>query len=196
LDREQTIRAFVDVARAEFQRYGSDRTDVARIGRLAGLAQTTFYRLFKDKTDIFLVVYRDWDLEEQRKLREFLCSPLSVASIVEMCVVHYRTDLIFRRNLRRLEHEEPRVRRAVGESRRERVRQLKVWLGRPEPDQDNLAGQLLLFEGAIITLAERDLAAMGAEDGYVRQSLAAILSGLGFGDRLEQPDRVPILHRG
>ena len=180
---DQFAEVILATSRAEFMRYGFEGTDVSRIARLCGIGTTTFYRLFSDKTDVFLAIYRDWESNEQHAMRRLLCGRGSIASLVDAFVERYRCHTPFRRSLRRLGHDEPRVRQAVGASRRARLRQIRNWRGSSlEADSGELAAQLILFEGLLTALSEADLTEMGADDGRVRQLLGEILSNWRFED--------------
>jgi AcrR family transcriptional regulator len=162
-------------ARAEFLRYGFDGTDVNRIARRSGMAPTTFYRWFKDKTDVFVAVYRRWEAEEQQAMRRLLARNGATTALVEACIEHHRAHALFRRSLRRLGHEDAKVRQALAASRLERLQALKAWIGDPHPSDADLAVELLLFEGLATLLAEADLGEMGLDDKAARRQLGAIL---------------------
>ena len=162
-------------ARAEFLRYGFDGTDVNRIARRSGVAPTTFYRWFKDKTDIFVAVYRRWEAEEQQAMRRLMARGGGATALVEACVEHHRAHALFRRSLRRLGHEDAKVRQALAASRLERLQALKLWIGEPHAPDTELAVDLLLFEGLTTLLAEADLGEMGLDDKAARRQLGAIL---------------------
>jgi AcrR family transcriptional regulator len=175
LTRDQSLDALMATARAEFLRYGFDGTDVNRIARRSGVAPTSFYRWFKDKIDIFIAVYRRWEAEEQEAIQRLMARGGSLAALVEACVDHHRGHTLFRRSLRRLGHEDVRVRQALALSRRERLAALKLWMGEPQASDTDLAVDVLLFEGLAIVLAEADLGEMGLDDKAARRQLGAIL---------------------
>jgi AcrR family transcriptional regulator len=175
LNRDQSLQALLTTARAEFLRHGFDGTDVNRIARRSGVAPTSFYRWFKDKTDVFLAVYRDWEAQEQQALQRLLARSGTLADLAEACVEQHRSHAPFRRSLRRLSHEEPRVRQALAASRLERLNQLEQSMGEPRPGRDELAVELLLFEALATALGEADLADMGLSDAAGRRQLGTIL---------------------
>jgi AcrR family transcriptional regulator len=176
LTRDQSLEALMATARAEFLRYGFDGTDVNRIARRSGMAPTSFYRWFKDKTDVFVAVYRRWEDEEQQAMRRLMARSGSLAALVEACIDHHRAHTLFRRSLRRLGHEDARVRQALALSRLERLASLKLWMGEPHASGADLAVDLLLFEGLAIVLAEADLGEMGLDDKAARRQLGVILA--------------------
>jgi AcrR family transcriptional regulator len=176
LTRDQSLEALMATARAEFLRYGFDGTDVNRIARRSGLAPTSFYRWFKDKTDIFVAVYRRWEAEEQQAMRRLMARSGSLATLVEACIDHHRAHTLFRRSLRRLGHEDARVRQALASSRLERLASLRLRMGGPRASDADLAADLLLFEGLAIVLAEADLGGMGLDDKAARRQLSVILA--------------------
>ena len=79
MTRDESLEALMTTARSEFLRYGFDGTDVNRIARRSGVAPTTFYRWFKDKTDVFIAVYRRWEARELQSMRR-LMAPCSVST--------------------------------------------------------------------------------------------------------------------
>lgn len=175
MTRDESLDALMATARAEFLRYGFEGTDVNRIARRSGVAPTTFYRWFKDKTDVFVAVYRRWEAEEQSSMRQLMARGGAATALVEACVEHHRTHALFRRSLRRLGHEDAKVRQALAASRLERLRALKAWIGEPHASDADLAVDLLLFEGLTTLLAEADLAEMGLDDKAARRQLGAII---------------------
>jgi AcrR family transcriptional regulator len=176
LTRDQSLEALMTTARAEFLRYGFDGTDVNRIARRSGLAPTTFYRWFKDKLDVFIAVYRRWEAEERQALGRLLAKRGSLSALVEACVERHRTDALFRRSVRQLSHDDPRIRHTLAAGRLEMIGELKLWIGEPHLGDADLAVQILLFEGLATVLAEADLAEMGLDDKAARRQLGAILS--------------------
>ena len=176
MTRDQSLEALMATARAEFLRYGFDGTDVNRIARRSGVAPTTFYRWFKDKTEVFIAVYRRWEADEQQAMRRLLAGGGALSAMTEACVEHHRTHALFRRSLRRLSHEEARVRQALAASRLERLNGLKLRMGVPRPSDTDLAVELLLFEALTLVLAEGDLVDMGLDDATARRQLGGILA--------------------
>jgi hypothetical protein len=83
LMRKQVAEGLIATARTEFLHYGFDGTDVNRIARRSSLATTTFYRHFKDKGDIFTVVFRRWVAEERGVLCFLLGGDVDPSAIVE-----------------------------------------------------------------------------------------------------------------
>jgi AcrR family transcriptional regulator len=176
LTRDESLEALMATARAEFLRYGFDGTDVNRIARRSGMAPNSVYRWFKDKSDIFVAVYRRWEAEEQEAMRRLMARNGSLAALVEDCVDHHRGHPLFRRSLRRLGHDDARVRQALAVSRLERLAGLKRLMGEPCANDADLAVDLLLFESLAIVLAEADLGEMGLDDRAARRQLGAILA--------------------
>ena len=61
---DDTGKLLLKAAAAEFNQRGYDGTDTNRIARRAGFAPQTFYRWYKDKEEIFIEVYREWQSSE------------------------------------------------------------------------------------------------------------------------------------
>jgi AcrR family transcriptional regulator len=165
--RDQLVAA----AAAEFGDHGFAGTDTNRIARRAGFAPQTFYRWFKDKTEIFLAVYRAWEEAEREMMAELLRRGASETEQVDAALAHHRDHRNFRRSLRALSLTDTGVRAARAESRRRQIDRIG---GRP----DAAAVVLLQLERLSDALAEDELADMGLDDTIARQTLADLLKRL------------------
>jgi len=172
---EETSEKLIATATQEFARYGYDGTDVNRISRRSGMAPTTFYRCFKDKLDIFLAVYQRWVARERLLMRVLMTLQASDEELVETCVSHHRDHLQFRRSLRLLTCQEPRVRRARALSRLEAIAEIRVWRGERVADDERMALDLIQLERLADTLAEGEMADMALGEAQARADLAAML---------------------
>jgi AcrR family transcriptional regulator len=168
----------VEAAAAEFCEHGFAGTDSNRIARKAGFAPQTFYRWFKDKTAIFLAVYRAWEDEERETIGGLLARRAEDAAVVEACVEHHRCYLLFRRSLRALSLETPGVRAARAESRRRQVAQIARWAGDGAPTPEETAVRLFELERLSDAIAEGELADMGLSEAAARRRLADIIREL------------------
>ena len=172
----------VAAAAAEFREHGFVGTDSNKIARRAGFAPQTFYRWFKDKTAMFIAVYRAWEDEERRVVGDLIARGAGDAAIVEAAIAHHRAYLIFRRSLRALAVDEPQVRAARAQSRRRQVAQIAAWAGEGAPPEDWIAVRLLELERLSDAIAEGELADMGLGDAAALARLAAIVAELRGGD--------------
>jgi AcrR family transcriptional regulator len=115
--RERLIAA----AGQEFNARGFHGTDTNRIARRAGFAPQTFYRHFADKTEMFIEVYRHWRGDEERAVAEAIRAHPARADrgrvVASALLASHRAWRGFRRSLRLLAVEDPRVRSARTESR-------------------------------------------------------------------------------
>src|SRR6516225_5207877 len=109
-ERETTAGKLVSAAMAEFNDHGFGGTDTNRIARRAGFAPQTFYRWFKDKTEVFVAAYRAWEDAEKAMVGQLLVREAPVEAIVEAAIDHHRSYLMFRRSLRQLSVESRTVR--------------------------------------------------------------------------------------
>jgi AcrR family transcriptional regulator len=169
-------------AAAEFREHGFAGTDTNKIARRAGFAPQTFYRWFKDKTAIFIAVYRAWEDEELRVLGDLIAQGAADATIVEAAIAHHRAYLFFRRSLRALAVDEPQVRAARAASRRRQVARIAAWAGEGAPPEDRIAVRLLEVERLSDAIAEGELADMGLGDAAALAQLASIIAELRGGD--------------
>lgn len=175
MNSEQTIERLMATAAEEFRRYGYGGTDVNRIARRSGMAPTTFYRCFKDKLEIFIAVFKDWAARERLLMRVLLTQPAPDGELVDTCIDHHREHQPFRRSLRQLAYEEPRMRRAIAADRLETMSDIRLWLGQPLADDSRMACDLLHLERLADALAEAELAEMGLPEDQARRDLAALL---------------------
>lgn len=159
-DRGKTEALLMEAAFAEFADPGYAGTDSNKIARRAGFAPQTFYRWFKDKRDIFLAVYRQWEEMEAASMKELARKGASASEQVKTLIAHHRDHRIFRRTLRQLSLEDEEVRRARAESRR---RQLERIAGKvpSTPELERLAVTLLEIERLCDAIAEDELADLG-----------------------------------
>ncbi|HRD28934.1 MAG TPA: TetR/AcrR family transcriptional regulator [Caulobacter sp.] len=165
--REQLIVA----AAAEFGEHGFGGTDTNRIARRAGFAPQTFYRWFKDKTEIFLAVYRAWEEAERETMTDLLRRGAGETEQIEAALADHRDHRVFRRSLRALSLTDDAVRLARAQSRRRQIERIG---GSPE----TAAVLLLQLERLADALAEGELADMGLDDAVARQCLEDLLRQL------------------
>ena len=119
-DPSATRARLLAAAQKEFNSRGYFGTYSNRIARRAGFAPQTFYRHFADKIAIFLAVYDGWWQAESAALGEVLATPAlrGQARKAARVVIDFHTRWrIFRRSLRHLAIEEPRVRAARAAAR-------------------------------------------------------------------------------
>jgi AcrR family transcriptional regulator len=164
-------------AMAEFNDHGFAGTDTNRIARRAGFAPQTFYRWYKDKTEVFVVAYRAWEDAEKDTLQRLIAEAAPVDILVDAVVAHHRRHLMFRRSLRRLSLENPVVRAARAESRLRQIEQIRTWAGQTA-ETGQMAVWLLELERLSDAIAEGELADMGLGETEARTALAAIIDSL------------------
>jgi len=178
LPQTSTASLLVAAAMAEFNEHGFGGTDTNRIARRAGFAPQTFYRWFKDKTDVFIAAYRAWWAEEESVLEPLLAQGAPNAALVEAGIAHHRRYLLFRRSLRLLSLEDEAVRKARATSRLHQVERMRVWAGQPDASTDDLAIMFFKLERLTDAVAEGELADMGLTEDAARAELARIIAGV------------------
>jgi AcrR family transcriptional regulator len=171
--RKETAETLVRAAAKEFNERGFSGTDTNRIARRAGFAPQTFYRWFRDKTEIFIKVYELWQDLEADMLRHLLAEDASDVRLVKAVVAHHHAYRIFRRSLRQLAAENDAVREARARSRLKQIEQIRVWNPKQPDVTAVLAVTLLHFERLADALAEGEFRDMGlgthaAEEDLVR----------------------------
>ena len=168
---EPTPARLVAAAAAEFNEHGFAGTDTNKIARRAGFAPQTFYRWFDDKTGIFLAVYRAWEEEERRVLAHLLSTKASARRIVDAIVEHHRSYRIFRRSLRQLTLDDPRVRKARAESRTRQIQRIRASLGASAPAVSEVAAILFQVERLCDGIADDEFADLGVSERVPRRIL-------------------------
>lgn len=175
ISSKDTAARLVAAAAKEFNRHGFDGTDSNKIARRAGFAPQTFYRWFRDKTAIFVAVYRAWEDEEQRVIGGLLAQHASMDTLVEAVVAHHRAYRRFRRSLRQLALEDAVVRKALAESRRRQIERTMDWAGPDSRPPAEIAALLLQLERLCDAVAEGELTELGVDEATQRQAVIALL---------------------
>jgi AcrR family transcriptional regulator len=162
-DPDATRTRLLAAAQKEFNVHGYFGTDTNRIARRAGFAPQTFYRHFEDKIAIFLAVYDTWWKAESAALGDLLSKPAarSDAKKAAAIVAHFHTRWrIFRRSLRHLAIEEPRVRAARNAARLAQIKRLQINTPKKRKLKEMVAA-LLASERICDALADGELADLG-----------------------------------
>src|SRR5262249_5966460 len=120
-DPEATRAALIEAARLEFEEAGFDATQSNKIAARAGYAPQTFYRHFSSKVEIFLAVYAQWVIDEQKALD----SVSNMRGAAQVLIRHHQSSLRFRRALRHLAISDDQVRKARSESRLSQIECLR-----------------------------------------------------------------------
>lgn len=177
-DAARTDALLIRAAMAEFQAHGYAGTDTNKIARRAGFAPQTFYRWFKDKTAIFLAVYRAWEDDERLVLRDLTRAGAEGPDIVEAIVAHHRAHRRFRRSLRALSVEIDAVRRARAESRMRQADRIARAADGAGLSREQIVVRLLQIERLADALAENELADLALPETAARARLADLLTEL------------------
>ena len=159
--RTDTRARLLAAAQKEFNSAGYFGTDSNRIARRAGFAPQTFYRHFADKIAIFLAVYEGWWQDESAALGAVLATPAlqNHARQAAKIVLDFHTSWrIFRRSLRHLAIEEPRVRAARAAARKAQIARHR---GSDHRSTAQLAAALLKAERLCDAHADGELADLG-----------------------------------
>lgn len=173
-----TRQKLVLAAVKEFGQGGFAGTDTNRIAKRAGFAPQTFYRWFRDKTEIFIAVYRLWEEDERDMIDRLLAANAKPAEVVDAAIAHHRDYLVFRRSLRALSVEDPQVRAARADSRKRQIERLKVWNKGSRKSTAEIAATLLQMERLADAIAEGEFADLGLDDKAARDMLVELQLGL------------------
>ena len=148
-------------AAAAFNAHGFHGTDTNKIARAAGFAPQTFYRHFGDKLAVFIAVYEAWQESERTAVRVAASETDPDAAIARTSVQHHRDWRGFRRSLRLLALEEPRIRAARAESRERQLAALAKAPGNKARSKAELTAALLKVERVCDALADDELTDVG-----------------------------------
>ena len=170
----ETRAKLTAAALKEFNQHGYFGTDTNKIARRAGFAPQTFYRWFRDKTEIFLAVYRLWEEQERDMLAKLIAARAPAGDLVEAAVAHHRAYRTFRRSLRTLSYDEPEVRNARAQSRLRQIESIKSWIKPARPSTAEVATILLQMERLSDALAEGEFADLDVDEKAAKAALAAL----------------------
>jgi AcrR family transcriptional regulator len=176
--RSGTAEKLLYAAAAEFNEHGFDGTDSNRIARRAGFAPQTFYRWYEDKIEIFIKVYEYWEQTEAATLRDLLGRHADDAQVAEAMIAHHQAYLRFRRSLRQLSLEHPRVRAARAASRRRQIGNIRGMQGQMAMEEADVAAALFQMERLTDALSEGEIVDMALDPAPVEDALAAIIHRL------------------
>lgn len=171
----ETAERLVAAAAAEFNEHGFAGTDTNRIARRAGFAPQTFYRWFDDKIEIFIRVYDAWQVEEARALAPLLAEGAADTDVAAAVVAHHRAYLMFRRSLRQLSLDNPKVRAARAASRLRQIERIRKGQGEEGLEAAAIAPWLLEMERLADALAEGEIDDMGLSADATLAQLAQIV---------------------
>ena len=176
--RQGTAEKLLYAAAAEFNEHGFGGTDTNRIARRAGFAPQTFYRWYEDKIEIFIRVYEYWEQQEAEALKVLLEQNAPDAELARSAVAHHKAYLVFRRSLRQLSLDHPKVRAARAASRLRQIARIRMFQGAHPSDESDLAASLFMLERLSDALAEGEVADMGLEAKATETALAQIIHRL------------------
>jgi AcrR family transcriptional regulator len=179
-DPEETAARLVSAAEAEFNAGGFGGTDTNRIAREAGYAPQTFYRHFRDKTEIFLAVYERWWTDENDAIAKILNKngPASAEKLADTLIRFHVKWRGFRRSLRHLSVEDDRVRAARTKARKAQVANTKRLLPKLRRSDAQIYTSLLVLERLCDAVAEGEFVDMGLGKSAARGAVIAAIKDL------------------
>ncbi len=174
-EHKPTRRKLLDAAAEAFNAAGYFGTDTNRIARAAGFAPQTFYRHFEDKLAVFIAVYDDWRESERVAVRVAAQAADADMAIARSALDHHRRWSGFRRSLRLLALEEPRVRQARTRSRQDQLADLAKAPRNRGRDPADLAAALLKVERICDAAADGELADLGLSETQTLGLVTAVI---------------------
>lgn len=180
---EQTRERLIAVAAALFNRFGYDGTDSNRIAHGAGYATGTFYKHFKDKTEIFLAAYEKWVSAEWKAVEKELSaggSPEEIARRLVFSAIDFHTRWRgFRASLLQLVLQDPEVRRFYRAQRRhqlETIARLRASRGGAPHRKEEDAIHLFATERTFDAIANGEIQGLGLDRNVVIESMVRQLT--------------------
>ena len=173
---EATRQDLIEAAAHAFNSDGFWATDTNKIARAAGYAPQTFYRHFEDKTAIFIAVYDAWWLAESAALARLDAKRADRAALAARVAIKFHSEWrIFRRSLRHLSLEDPRVRARRAEARAAQIERAKA-ISRVKRSDGEWLALLLASERICDAVAEDEFADC---DVSKRAAMAAVARAVG-----------------
>jgi AcrR family transcriptional regulator len=184
-DPEAARDAIISSGKVVFNREGYFRTNSNVIAQRSGYAASSFYTHFRDKLDLFLVVYRTWVDGEWSGVRAAVDVTIEASEFfreaVERLIEHHRRWRTFRANLRALAALEPRMREAQNRQRRHQIEWLKDLaekLAWPPPSTSKCTFVVLALERVFDAIAEGDVVELGVDSKELKQTVVSMLEHL------------------
>ena len=184
-DPEAARDAIISSGKIVFNREGYFGTNSNVIAQRSGYAASSFYTHFRDKLDLFLVVYGTWVDGEWSSLRAAVDVSIEPSEFlreaVERLIEHHRRWRTFRANLRALAALEPRMREAQNRQRRDQIEWLKDLtekLGWPPPSTSKCTLVVLALERILDAIAEGDVVELGVDSKELKQAVVSMLEHL------------------
>jgi len=184
-DPEAARDAIISSGEIVFNREGYFRTNSNIIAQRSGYAASSFYTHFRDKLDLFLVVYSKWVEGEWSNVRAAVDVTIEASEFlreaVERLTEHHRRWRTFRANLRALAALEPRVREAQNRQRRRQIEWLKDLaekLAWPRPSTSKCTFVVLALERVLDAIAESDVVELGVDSKELKQTVVGMLEDL------------------
>lgn len=181
---QNTSERLVSAAMAEFNQDGYFATDSNKIARRAGFAPQTFYRWFKDKTDVFLAAYQKWSEQELLLLGGLTLEKVSADQVVDIIIKHHLDYVLFRRSLRQLSVENPIVRQIRAETRLSQMSFIQQRFGLDDKSKGDFFALMFQIERLADALAEGEFQDLQVEETEIRQTMIGLVNH--FLNRLEQ----------
>lgn len=176
--RGETRGILIRAAQREFNTRGFWGTDSNRIARAAGYSPQTFYRQFEDKTAIFVAVYDAWWKTEVDVLGKLAVKPSGgIEKAAQLAIAFHTRWRVFRRSLRILAIEEPRLREVRAAARLSQIAQARA-LSTVQRSDAEWAALLLASERLCDAVAEGELAELGVGKDAAHAAVARALAPL------------------
>jgi len=176
MESPTTRDKLVAAASREFNERGYLGTDSNRIARAAGFAPQTFYRHFKDKTEIFLAAYRKWVSEEYAAMDAVAAREDADLAIADIILEHHRDWQEFRKSLRLMADKDARVAQARHESFLWKLKRVKKLPANASRSDAELITELLAIERLADAVTDGELEPLGVDHQAARAMIAAAVA--------------------
>jgi AcrR family transcriptional regulator len=175
---QRTRDRLVAAAANLFNRFGYEGTDSNRIAREAGYATGTFYKHFKDKTEIFLAAYETWVAAEWKAVENELSAggtPQAIARRLVSSAIDFHTRWRgLRASLLQLVFSDAKVRHFYRIQRRRQLdtmARLRASIGGPPRSREEDALHLFATERTFDAIANGEIEALGLDRDVVFESM-------------------------
>lgn len=166
---EQTRARLIHTAAQIFNQVPYWETDSNQIAKAAGYSTGTFYRHFKDKSEIFIAAYREFVSEEWASIESQVAPGQtpgeSIDRAADALIEHHRRWRVFRGNLRALVTYDEELRDLTQTLRRETLEKMSILRSRQGPSGrrslESDAIHAMMFERVCDAIADGDFVSLG-----------------------------------
>jgi AcrR family transcriptional regulator len=182
---EETRDRLITAAARQFNRFGFHGTDSNSIAKEAGYAAGTFYKHFRNKREVFLVVYERWLAAEWKEVDDELSQVKNAektARRIVALVIRFHTEWSgLRASLMELVFSDPEVRKFFRRQRRrqlDHIMELRSRLRLPLQTSEEDAIFMCMTERVFDAIGQGEMQSLGLDQHVVIESIVERLHAL------------------